>query len=142
AQAQEQALPAGTYNLDKHHASLVFSVSHIGFSDYVMSFDTFEAALELDPENPQEASVTATIDPRSLDLPTPPEGFIETMLGKDWLNAETFPQIRFNSTKIEMTGEKTADIHGELVLLGVRKPVILKAVFNGGYTGHPMDPHA
>ena len=41
-----------------------------------------------------------------------------------------------------MTGEKTADIYGKLELLGVKKEIILKATFNGGYLGHPRHPHA
>lgn len=142
ALAEEPALPAGTYQLDKSHASLVFSVGHLGFSHYTASFDTFDATLNLDPAHPDKASVKATIDPRSLDLPTPPEGFTQTLLGKDWLNAGKFPQISFTSNRIEVTGEKTAKVHGNLELLGVKKPVVLSAVFNGGYKGHPMDPNA
>jgi polyisoprenoid-binding protein YceI len=136
------AIPPGTYQLDKSHASLVFSVSHLGFSNYTASFDTFDATLDLDPAHPEKARIKATIDPRSLDLPTPPEGFTQALLGKDWLNAGKFPQISFTSTAIEMTGEKTANVHGNLELLGVKKPVVLTAVFNGGYKGYPMDPKA
>jgi polyisoprenoid-binding protein YceI len=50
--------------------------------------------------------------------------------------------ISFHSTAITLTGPKTARITGELTLHGVTKPVTLEAVFNGGYPGHPMDPHA
>jgi polyisoprenoid-binding protein YceI len=78
AWSEEPTLPAGTYQLDKSHASLIFSVSHIGFSNYTMSFDSFDATLNLDPAHPEKASVKATIDPRSLDLPSPPEGFTQT----------------------------------------------------------------
>ena len=35
-------------------------------------------------------------------------------------------------------GAKTADVSGNLTLLGVTKPVTLKAVFNGGMASHPM----
>jgi polyisoprenoid-binding protein YceI len=142
AWAEEPVLPAGTYQLDKSHASLLFSVNHIGFSHYTMSFDRFDATLNLDPAHPEKASVKATIDPRSLDLPSPPEGFTQTILGKEWLNTKQFPQISFTSTHVERTGEKTANVHGTLELLGVKKPVVLAAVFNGGYKGHPMDPKA
>ena len=41
-----------------------------------------------------------------------------------------------------MTGNKTAKIHSDLELLGIKKPVVLDAIFNGGYAGHPMDPKA
>lgn len=142
AQAEENSLPAGTYILDKTHASLVFNVNHLGFSNYTMSFNNFNATLDIDPKTPEKASVKASIDSPSLDLPNPPEGFTDTILGKDWLNAAKFPAITFTSTRVEMTGSKTAKIHGDLELVGVKKPVVLDAVFNGGYAGHPMDPKA
>ena len=41
-----------------------------------------------------------------------------------------------------MTGPATADVTGDLTLKGVTKPVTLHATFNGGYEGHPQDPHA
>ena len=31
---------------------------------------------------------------------------------------------------------------GDFTLHGVTRPVTLDATFNGGYAGHPMDPHA
>lgn len=136
-------LPAGTYTLDKTHASLIFTVNHLGFSHYTMSFDRFDATLELDPAHPEKARVRATVDPLSLDLPSPPEGFTHTVTtDASWLNATRFPAIAFTSQKVVLTGEKMADIHGELELLGVKKPVVLHATFNGGYRGHPMDPQA
>ena len=93
--AEENSIPAGTYSLDKSHASLIFSVSHIGFSHYTMSFNDFNATLEIDPKAPEKASVKASIDPGSLDLPSPPEGFTNTILGTDWLNVSKFPSITF-----------------------------------------------
>ncbi len=141
--AAETPLPAGIYSLDKTHASLAFNVNHLGFSHYTMNFDHFDATLQLDPAQPEKARLTATIDPLSLDLPNPPEGFSkEITTGEKWLNAETYPSIVFLSHSVKMTGEKTADIHGVLEMLGQKKPVLLHAVFNGGYKGHAMDPHA
>ena len=140
--AQESDLPAGTYRLDPYHSTLVFSVSHLGFSSYVMSFDQFDALLEIDPSDPEKSSISATIDPSSLDLPSPPEGFLDELLGETWLNAASFPEITFVSNRIEPTGAQTADVHCELKLLGVVRPVVLNVKFNGGYPGHPMDPNA
>lgn len=142
-QAKDIDLPAGTYKLDKSHASLIFSVSHLGFTDYTMSFDAFDVTLELDPADLEKASVKASINPLSLDLPSPPANFTDTLINdKHWLNAKVFPMISFTSSRVKMTGENTAKIYGDLELLGVRKPVVLEAVFNGGYKGHPMDPNA
>lgn len=136
-------VPAGDYTIDKFHASLVFRVSHLGFSHYTASFKKFDAQLKLDPANLTASSVTATIDPRSLDLNNPPEGFVETLIGKDWLNAAQFPEMSFKSTKVESTGKNTLRITGDFTLHGATKPVVLEATYNGGYPGLPQfDPHA
>lgn len=135
-------LPAGAYTLDKSHASLTFRVSHLGFSHYTAQFDKFDAQLQLDPANPSAASVTATVDPRSLSLPSPPAGFVAELLGPQFLNAAQFPEMSFRSTSVTPTGANTADIVGDFTMHGVTKPVTLHATFNGGYGGHPMDPNA
>lgn len=140
--AQEASLPAGSYALDPSHSTLRFSVSHLGFSDYVMSFDRFDADLELDPAAPGGAALSVTVDPSSLDVPAPPEGFMGELMGESWLNVAAHPEITFVSTAVEMTGDKTATVTGDLTLLGVTKPVVLEVTFNGGYAGHPFDPNA
>lgn len=49
---------------------------------------------------------------------------------KDFFDVEKFPDMVFKGTTIEITGDKTAKINGELTLLGVTKPVTLDTVFN------------
>ncbi len=147
AAAQEDApdvatLPTGTYRIDPSHASLVFTVDHLGFSHYTAQFRSFDATLEIDPANPGAASVTASVDVASLLLPSPPAGFAEEMQGPTWFNAAAHPKISFRSTGVTMTGPRTANVAGELTLLGVTKPVTLDARFNGGWEGIPPDPNA
>jgi polyisoprenoid-binding protein YceI len=134
--------PAGTYKLDKSHASLDFRVSHIGFSNYTARFANFDAELQLDPKNPGASSVTATIDTNSLTLPAPPKGFLDELLNDKWLGGKKFPQMTFKSTKVELTGPNTARITGDLTLKGATAPVTLDATFNGGYASHPYEPNA
>lgn len=136
------AVPAGAYTLDKSHASLVFKLSHLGFSNYTASFADFDARLTFDPARPEASTVEATINPASLTLPSPPPGFQAELTGPRWLDAKQFPAITFKSTKVEVTGPDTARITGDLGLHGVTRPVVLNARLNGGYAGHPMDPHA
>jgi len=141
-QAAPITAPAGDYTLDKAHASLTFRVDHLAFSHYTARFDRFDAKLTFDPAAPQNASVAATIDANSLNLPSPPEGFVDEIKGPDWLNAERYPEIAFRSTRVEPTGGRNARITGELTLHGVTRPVTLEAVFNGGYAGNTYDPNA
>ena len=138
-------VPAGTYVLDKSHASLLFRVDHLGFSNYTARFKRFDATLDFDPGNPAAASVVATVDARSLetDYPFPDQlDFNAQLEGPDWLDAGAHPQLTFRSTRVVPNGADTARIDGELTLRGVTRPMALQATFNGGYAGHPMDPHA
>ncbi len=138
-------LPAGAYTLDKAHASLIFRVNHMGFSNYTARFKRFDAQLQFDPSNLTAARVTATIDARSLetDFPDPAKvDFNAQLQNEQWLNTAKFPEMTFRSHKVEMTGPNTMRIHGELTLHGVTRPMILDATFNGGYEGHPLDPRA
>ena len=135
-------VPAGAYTLDKAHASLLFRVNHIGFSNFTARFAQFDARLKFDPAHPTASSVTATIDARSIGIDNAPAGFLDTLRGGQWLNAVQFPQMTFRSTKIELTGANSARINGALSFRGVTHPVSLDAKFNGGYAGNQYDPNA
>jgi polyisoprenoid-binding protein YceI len=133
--------PAGTYVLDKTHASLVFRVNHLGLSNYTARFTGLDAELEFDPENPDSSSVIATIEPRSIttDFPNPEPDFDAVLAGPEWLNAAQFPKITFRSTGVDLTGPNTARITGDLELHGVTRPISFNVTFNGGYASQPMD---
>lgn len=139
----ETPAPAGTYRLDKSHASLLFKVDHIGFSNYTGQFRAFDAVLEFDPANPQEMKVSATIDARSLDIPAPPAGFLDELKGAAWLDAVGHPEMTFRSTSVTLTAPDAARVEGELLFRGVTAPVAMEVAFNGGYAGFPpYDPNA
>lgn len=137
-----EKIPAGEYKLDPAHATLLFKVSHLGFSNFTAWFDKFSADLTLDPANPSAASLSASIDPASLTVHAPPAGFQEELRDEQYLDAKHFPQITFKSTAIKMTGPNTADVTGDLTLHGITKPVTLSMTYNGGYEGHIYEPRA
>lgn len=146
--------PAGTYGLDLSHASLTWKVGHMGLSDYTARFAKFDAKLEIDPANPAAAKLTATIDPTSIrtDYPgdykathkgSPFKSWDEDLAKNEkWFNATKFPAITFTSTAVEMTGQDTAKVTGDLAMLGVTKPVTLDVKFNGSKNPHPFAPGA
>lgn len=131
--------PAGAYKIDPSHTNLSFRVSHLGYSHYTAGFDRVEGMMQFDPAKPSAMSLEVTIDPRSLDLNAPPAGFLNEMLGKAFFDAAAFPSMNFKSTKIVVTGPKTADVTGDLTLHGVTKPVTLATTFNGGYAANAFD---
>lgn len=140
AQAQMTTSPAavqaGTYKLDPDHGKITWSVTHFGFSTYIGQFSHVNATLKVDPKAPAASSVDVTVDTASLGTLN---AALDTHLkSKDFLDVAAFPTATFKSTKVTVTGEKTADIAGELTLHGVTKPVVVHAVFNQG-GANPMD---
>ncbi|MCC7268900.1 MAG: polyisoprenoid-binding protein [Caulobacteraceae bacterium] len=141
--ADPSSVAAGAYKVDAAHTSVTFQVSHLGFSNYTGRFEKAEINANLDPANPANSTVEASIDPRSLSIPSPPAGFVAELVGPQWLDAAKFPAITFKSTKVEPTGANTARVTGDFTLHGVTKPVVLDVVFNGGYKGMAgMDPNS
>jgi|KBSMisStaDraftv2_1062788.scaffolds.fasta_scaffold29300_4 polyisoprenoid-binding protein YceI len=135
-------VPAGAYTVDKAHTSLIFRVNHMGFSHYTGRFTQVDARLQFDPAHIAASQVSVDIDPHSISADNAPSGFMQTLAGEAWLDADRFPQMSFRSKSVEVTGPNTFRIRGELTLHGVTRPLTLDARYNGGYAGHPMDPHA
>jgi len=143
AMAPMAAPPAGSYKLDKSHASLVLRASHMGFSTYTTRFSRFDADLAFDPRNLPASKVVATIDAASFEMDFAPQMCLDIMKGPQMLDIAKFPQIVFKSEGIRMTGAKSMEISGTLTLHGVTRPTVLVATYNGGYAGMPnMDPQA
>lgn len=134
--------PAGTYHVDPGHTRLIFSVNHLGFSEYTAFFRKAEATLTFDPAKPESMVLEAEVDPASVEtLYTDPAlDFNAVLAGESFLDAAKFPKITFKSTRVRQTGPKEATVTGDLTLHGITKPISLRVRYNGGYAGHPLDP--
>lgn len=124
------ALRAGAYRLDPDHATLLFKLDHLGFSTYVGRFNEFDASLDFDESDPKAARLEARVATASIDVGNP--DFEETLRGAAWFDTETFPEARFVSTSIEITGENAGRVTGDFTLMGETRPVTLDVTFNGG----------
>lgn len=127
-----RALPAGAWQLEKPHASLLFRVKHLGLSYYTARFADFDATLDFDPSNPGAAKLTAIINPLSVRTDHPTDTGWDAQLGGSLLGGTQFPQATFESTKVEPTGAATGRVTGNLTLRGVTQPVTLDITYNGG----------
>lgn len=128
--------PSGTYALDPKHATLVWRVFHLGLSRYTARFNRLEAILVWDDGDVTKARVNAVIDPASVDTGYPDAATRdfdkELATEGKYFNAKKYPFIRFQSTAIEKTGDKTGRMTGDLQFRGVSKPVTFEVTFNGG----------
>jgi polyisoprenoid-binding protein YceI len=128
-------VPAGTYALDKRHASVTVKIAHMGgFSHFTMRFDGLDGGFAYDPANWQATAVNFTIDPKSIDTGNPP--FDKQIAG--YFEADKFPAITFASTGLTAGADGKGTLTGDLTFHGVTKPVTLDVTFNG--VGHGITP--
>lgn len=133
-------LKAGNYALDPTHASVIWSLSHAGLSNYQARFDRIEGSLAFDPDSPANSQVDIRIDPKSVSTGLP--DFDKTIATDSrYFNANAFPEIRFTSTTIKVTDEAKGTVTGDLTFRGVTKPITLDVSFNGAGKsfGNPGD---
>jgi polyisoprenoid-binding protein YceI len=124
------------YVLDASHSQIVFTYNHLGFSTTTSMFSGFDGDIQFDQEDPAASSVSVSFPVTT--LLTGWEKRFGHFMSPKFFNAEVNSDVSFASTGIEVTGEKTALITGDLTLNGVTKSVVLDAVLNGVTDSHPM----
>lgn len=124
-------LRAGAYTLDPDHATLLWKINHLGFSTFIGRFNDFDASLDFDPADIENASLEVIINTAGLDINN--EEFAEELRGDNWFDVENFPQAVFRTTSlVEAVDEDTFVFEGDLTLLGNTAPVTLNVNFHGG----------
>ena len=126
---------SGDYVLDASHSQIVFSYDHLGFSTTYGMFSGFEGDISFNAEDPAASSVSVSFPVRS--MLTGWEARFEHFMDADFFDAADDEMVTFTSTAIEVTGDDTALITGDLTLNGITKPVVLDAKLNQ-LGEHPM----
>ena len=127
--------PSIRYELDSSHTSVVWSVSHFGFSSPSGKFTDVEGTLMLNEQHPENSTLDVRIGTKSVLSGV--EKLDEHLRSKDFFNSEAFPQARFVSEKVTLSGQNTAKVSGKLTLRGATKPLVLDVVMNKSGE-HPM----
>lgn len=123
AAAISNAALAEVYVFDKGQTLLTFSWTHLGMSRQQGRVNGYEGSVVLDPAKPEAAVVEVALRVNSLQ--TGFDALDRALRGADYFDAAVHPVITFKSTVVKMTGEKTADLTGDLTVRGVTKPVTL-----------------
>lgn len=127
-------VPAGTYAVDPGHTQVLFTVTHLGVSDYTGQFTQPAGSLTLDPAHPANDRLEITFPIAKVS--TTVAKLDEHLQSPDFFNAAQYPDGRFVSTGVAVSGTN-ATITGNLTLKGVTKPVVLQARFVGA-AANPM----
>ena len=113
--------PSGLYNIAPDHTSVTFTVGHAGVATAVGRFDKISGHYRLAKD---KTDVDIKIATNSIDTNHPMRD--KDLRGPDFLDAKTFPTIRFVSHSYKKTGKKTGILTGKLTLHGKTRTVRLK----------------
>ena len=121
---------AGVYALDAAHGKTTWSVDHLGFSTYYGQFVNVQAQLTLDPANPANSSLTATIPLTEVDSNS--DGLDRHLQTADFFDTANHPTATFVSRSITLDADDASEatVVGDLTLRGVTRPVTMEVEFN------------
>ena len=108
------AFAAEKYVLDASHSQIVFDYNHLGFSTTYGMFSGFEGEITFDEASPANSSVSVSMPVMSMF--TGWEQRKGHFMSGDFFGAEEGDLVSFTSTGIEVTGEDTALITGDLTM--------------------------
>lgn len=127
---------AQTWNVDKAHAKLGFTITHMMVSDVDGMFKTFDATLVSSKPDFSDAVFNVTAQTNSIY--TDNEKRDNHLKSPDFFDAEKNPTVTFKSKSVQKTGVNAMKITGDLTMHGVTKTVVLDATFRGPSV-HPMN---
>jgi polyisoprenoid-binding protein YceI len=114
---QKTQIPAGTYVVDPVHSSIGFAVVHNGVSTFRSGFAGYEARLS-GGESPR---LLGTVDVASIEIDEP--NLKGHLLSPEFFDLERFPQLRFESSALEVAEDGSVTIRGELEIRGDKHEV-------------------
>lgn len=117
-----------TYVIDDEHFSMAFEVMHIGYAPVMGMFREVEGQFEYDEEEKQLTSGKLTF--RSKSIFTNHDKRDDHLRKNDFLDSKKFPDITFEVTGFESTGDNAGVVTGDLTLLGQTRPVEVKVTLN------------
>jgi polyisoprenoid-binding protein YceI len=121
-------VPTGTWNVDRAHSKVGFAVKHMGIATVRGEFTDFQGALEIG-EDLSTAKIRGSVQAASVDTNEPQRD--AHLRSADFFNADTYPELTFESTRIEAIDDESFRITGDLTMNGVTNEIVLTAEVNG-----------
>ncbi|NMT63836.1 YceI family protein [Marinobacter orientalis] len=117
-----------TYVLDEEHFSMVFEIMHIGYAPVMGMFRDVEGQFQYDEEAKELTSGKLTFKSKSVF--TNHDKRDDHLRNEDFLDSGKFPDITFEVTGFETTGDNSGIVTGDLTLLGQTRPVDVDVTLN------------
>lgn len=124
----------GTYTLDAVHSRVGFVARHAMVTKVRGAFNEFEGTTTIDGANPENSSVTLSVQVTSVDTRNRQRD--DHLLSSDFFEQDKFPTITFASTAIKHVGGNDFEVTGDLTIKGTTKSITFPLEF----TGSAKDP--
>lgn len=122
------------WDFDPTHSELGFKIKHLMITSVSGSFKKFDVKVKTQNDDFSTAQITATADMNSIH--TNNEQRDAHLRNSDFFETDKYPELSFQSTRVERIDEETFTVYGDLTMKGVTKPVKL----NVEYSGLTKDP--
>ena len=129
----------GDWQLDPYHTQVEFSAKHLGMMTVRGYFDEVSAVADIDPTNPEAASVEVTISAASIRTNN---GMRDNDLrSSNFLEVEKYPLMTFKSTSVQTVDSDHFTLNGNLTIKGNTRPVSLDVTNYGEFNDPGMMGH-
>ncbi|MFI7067576.1 YceI family protein [Kribbella sp. NPDC050124] len=124
----------GEYTIDTAHSRVGFVARHAMVTKVRGAFDEWQGTAHIDGENPDKSWARVTIQAKSIDTRNSQRD--EHLRSNDFLAMDDHPEITFYSLSVEVTGDSTYRMTGNLTIGAVTKAIAVDFT----YTGTAVDP--
>jgi len=114
--------------IDPLHSDISFKIKHLMISTVTGNFGKFNATMESDLDDFTDAKINFDADVNTLSTNISDRDY--HLKSPDFFDTEKYPQIKFESSKIEKSGENYV-VAGDLTIKNVSLPITLKGTYNG-----------
>jgi polyisoprenoid-binding protein YceI len=121
AVSTQAATASNGWRIDETHTSIGFKINAVGFPTTHGHFTHYSGRILIDFENPAKSFTNFTVYSASVDVGSPP--FTDFVRSPAILDVGKYPVMTFSSTRVEKLDERTARVTGNLIMLGVSKPI-------------------
>jgi polyisoprenoid-binding protein YceI len=109
----EQQVPVGTWQVDKVHSTVGFSVKHMVVATFRGTFKAFDATLASDDAG---LRLTGVVDAASVDVAD--ENLRAHLGSPEFFDVERTPEIRFESSDLRVSDDGSVVVDGQLTIKG------------------------
>ena len=118
-----------SWQIDKAHSDISFSVRHMMISTVRGRFEDFDGTFEINETNPTQSKVEIVVQAASIN--TKEEQRDGHLKSPDFLDVAQYPTLTFKSSRIEKVDEHHFNLIGNLTIKDVSKQVTLPVEYAG-----------